>query len=63
MGMFDTIRCGYDLGAGFYNRDLQTKDLECFMGEYWLTPSGQLFFYFVHHTILKQNLKYSWSGT
>lgn len=43
MGMFDTIRCSYDLGAGFYNRELQTKDLLCFMGEYWLTPSGQLY--------------------
>ncbi|AIX22576.1 hypothetical protein Syn7803C97_23 [Synechococcus phage S-MbCM6] len=41
MGMFDTIHCNYDLGAGFLNRDLQTKDLEgcC---EYWLDPAGKL---------------------
>jgi len=42
MGMFDTIHCNYDLGPSFHNRDLQTKDLECFMSEYWLDPSGQL---------------------
>lgn len=43
MGMFDTIHCSYDLGAGFYNRDLQTKDLECTMAEYWLCPQGYLY--------------------
>lgn len=41
MGMFDTIRSSYDLGPGFL-KDLQTKDLECLMGEYWISPSGQL---------------------
>jgi hypothetical protein len=43
MGMFDTIRCNYDAGAGFHNRELQTKDLECMMFEYWITPHGQLY--------------------
>lgn len=43
MGMFDTIRCSYDLGPGFYNKELQTKDLICCMVEYWITPSGQLY--------------------
>ena len=42
MGMFDTIHCNYDLGPGFYNRDLQTKGLECLMVEFWLDPVGQL---------------------
>lgn len=43
MGMFDTVRSSYDLGPGFYMRDLQTKDLECLMCEYWIDPIGQLF--------------------
>ncbi len=43
MGMFDSIHCSYDLGAGFYNRTLQTKDLLCSMTEYWLSPVGQLY--------------------
>jgi len=42
MGMFDTIRSSYDLGPGF-QKDLQTKDLGSLMGEYWITPSGQLY--------------------
>lgn len=43
MGMFDTIICNYDAGPGFWNRELQTKDLIRLMSEYWLSPSGQLF--------------------
>lgn len=43
MGMFDTIRTSYDLGPGFHNRDLQTKDLENLMEFYWIDPNGQLF--------------------
>jgi len=43
MGMFDTIRCSFDLGPGFWNRELQTKSLENFMTEYWLDPKGRLF--------------------
>ena len=43
MGMFDTIRCSYDLGPGFWNRQLQTKDIECLMIEFWLDPAGRLF--------------------
>lgn len=43
MGMFDTVRSSYDLGPGWLNKDLQTKDLECFMNEYWISPAGQLF--------------------
>jgi len=42
MGMFDTIRCSYDLGPGFHNRDLQTKDIESLMLELWLDPAGKL---------------------
>lgn len=42
MGMFDTIKCGYDLGPGFYNKELQTKDIECMMMSLWLDPSGKL---------------------
>jgi len=43
MGMYDTIYCNKDLGPGFWSRELQTKDLDCLMAEYWLSPTGQLF--------------------
>ena len=43
MGMFDTVRSSYDLGPGWLNKDLQTKDLDCSMAEYWISPAGQLF--------------------
>jgi hypothetical protein len=43
MGMFDTIRSSYDLGPGFWNKDLQTKDLDCTLSEYWISPNGELF--------------------
>ena len=42
MGMFDTIRCSYDLGPGFNNRSLQTKDIECMMLSLWVDPAGKL---------------------
>lgn len=41
--MFDTIRSSYDLGPGYLNGELQTKDLDCCMSHYWISPSGQLF--------------------
>jgi hypothetical protein len=43
MGMFDTVRSSYDLGPGWLNKELQTKDLDCCMAEYWISPAGQLF--------------------
>ena len=43
MGMFDSIHCSYDLGAGFHHKTLQTKDLHNQMVEYWLSPVGQLY--------------------
>ena len=42
MGMFDTIRSSYDLGPGF-NKELQTKDLDCLCEEYWIDPIGRLY--------------------
>ena len=50
MGMFDTIRSSIDLGPSFWYRDLQTKDLECLMNEYWISPSGQLYEIDYSHT-------------
>lgn len=41
--MFDTVRSSYDLGPGYLHKDLQTKDLECLMVEYWIDPAGRLF--------------------
>jgi|TARA_B100000085_G_C18540889_1_gene511872 hypothetical protein len=43
MGMFDTIRSSYDLGPGFWNKELQTKDLDNIMANYWIDPAGHLF--------------------
>lgn len=43
MGMFDTIYCSCDIGTSFFNKELQTKDLECFLGTFWIDPIGQLF--------------------
>jgi len=43
MGMFDTVRSSYDLGPGYNNKELQTKDLDCCMNDYWIDPAGQLF--------------------
>jgi hypothetical protein len=42
MGMFDTIKSSYDLGPG-YQKELQTKDLDCLMSHYWIDPLGRLF--------------------
>ena len=43
MGMFDTIHCSYDLGPGFHNKSLQTKDISSTMSEFWLSPNGELY--------------------
>ena len=50
MGMFDTVRSSYDLGPGWLNKELQTKDLDCCMNEYWISPEGQLFEIDYSHT-------------
>lgn len=50
MGMFDTVRSSYDLGPGYLNRNLQTKDLDCCMAEYWIDPAGRLFEIDYSHT-------------
>jgi hypothetical protein len=50
MGMFDTVRSSYDLGPGYSNQELQTKDLECFMKDYWIDPVGRLFELDYSHT-------------
>jgi hypothetical protein len=42
MGMFDTIKSSYDLGPR-YEKELQTKDLDCAMRHYWIDPLGRLF--------------------
>jgi len=50
MGMFDTVRSSYDLGPGYMNKELQTKDLDCCMNDYWIDPAGQLFEIDYSHT-------------
>ena len=48
MGMFDYLRSSYDLGEQFTNLVCQTKDIEDGIGgtmtDYWLDPSGQLWY-------------------
>ena len=43
MGMFDIIRSSYDLGPGFWNKELQTKDLDSVLAVYWIDPAGRFF--------------------
>ena len=54
MGMFDYVRSSYDLGEQFTNTRLHTKDIEDGIGgtmtDYWLSPSGQLFYIDYSHT-------------
>ena len=42
MQIYDVIHCNYDLGPGFWNKDLQTEDIGGCLGEYWLDNSGRL---------------------
>jgi hypothetical protein len=42
MGIYDTIHSSYDLGPGFWNRELQTKDLDGYMTYNWIDPKGHL---------------------
>tara|TARA_Y100000004_G_C8910634_1_gene410775 strand:+ start:663 stop:1016 length:354 start_codon:yes stop_codon:yes gene_type:complete len=48
MGIYDTIYSTFDLGPGFWNRELRTKDLEGYMTYNWIDPKGQL--WTVDHT-------------
>ncbi len=44
MSMYDNIRNNYDIGPGFNNRILQTKNI-CttpMMRNFWIDPAGQL---------------------
>lgn len=55
MGMFDYFRSSYDLGETFTNVTCQTKDIEEFgiggsMTEYWLDPSGKLWYPYYRDT-------------
>ena len=43
MGMFDRIYNSYEFTNPILNNTLQTKDISGFMDDYWLSPSGQLF--------------------
>lgn len=49
MSMFDWVKSSYNLGEQFTNTRCQTKDIEEHgiggtMTDYWLSPSGQLFY-------------------
>jgi|TARA_R100000030_G_scaffold3313_1_gene2484 hypothetical protein len=47
-GIYDTIYSTFDLGPGFWNRELRTMDLEGFMSYHWIDPRGNL--WTVDHT-------------
>lgn len=40
---YDVVRCSYDLGTSFWNRNLHTKELSQTCGCYWISPAGELF--------------------
>jgi len=43
MGLFDTIHCEYPLpDTRHQDLDFQTKDLDCFLAHYTITPDGRL---------------------
>ena len=39
----DIVHCSYDLGPGFHNRLLHTKELSQTCSCYWISPSGELY--------------------
>lgn len=43
MGMFDEVRSSYPLISPEADVLLQTKDLDCLMQHYWISPAGQLY--------------------
>ena len=43
MGMFDTVTSNYKILGCPWDHELQTKDLMCSMGRYWISPKGQLY--------------------
>lgn len=43
MGMFDTLYSSYNFGEEFTHIELQTKSLNCFLDNYWISPKGELF--------------------
>jgi len=43
MGMFDTVRSSYPLIDPEADLELQTKDLDCLMNQFWISPVGQLY--------------------
>lgn len=45
MGMFDTIHSSYEILGCPWDHDLQTKDLECIMATFWISPAGELYQY------------------
>ena len=42
MGIYDTIFSTFDLGPGFWNRELRTEDLYRSLAEYWIDPNGRI---------------------
>ena len=42
MGIYDTIFSTFDLGQGFWNRELRTEDLYRSLTEYWIDPNGRI---------------------
>ena len=42
MGMFDDIKFRYRMPDGYDGNDYQSKDLDCSMDQYEVTPDGKL---------------------
>ena len=43
MGLFDTVRSSMPLLGQELDIEMQTKDLDCVMGHWWISPAGELY--------------------
>jgi len=54
MGMFDTVRCDYEIAPGITGVECQTKDIMSDLGgtlsEYYIDPAGKMWYIDYHGT-------------
>ena len=42
MGLYDTVYSNYDLGPGFWNKELRTHNLNGYLSYFWIDPKGYI---------------------
>ena len=42
MGIYDIVFSQFDLGTGFWNRELRTQDLDGYLSQYYIDPKGHI---------------------